>query len=259
MRNYKIESSSRFHSSSGIVIGPILFVIFLLGILTVAVASSPNNFGIILSVDKITNEVYTQANLIRNTIIKCKTEFDIRRNLASFGEKQLCPRPKGGGYPLSLDVGSSIEDLRCSSLAQAIRDTGECGFFINDAFVSDSNPSEIGASIWASGTDDIIPPTGINKEFTEWKYVNDMENGGGVCFWIAPRNPDTSNPAFIEGLQRAADKFRRAKTMDGSIDNNIDNNIKNNSEVIFDPSAPSQKFIFWLVPPSAGINPNCEP
>ncbi|MCL2473687.1 MAG: hypothetical protein FWF23_02110 [Alphaproteobacteria bacterium] len=249
-------------SNSGIAIGSILFLILLLGILTVAFASTSGNFGAALSSDRVVNEIYTQANLIRNTIAKCKAEFEMRRNISSFGIKQICPKPLGGGYPLSFDGSNlnpvSVDKLVCSPLAQAVKNAdGECGFFADNAFVSDGdrNLSVIGTSVWASGIGDIVHPMPI-PGFSEWQYVNDISNGGGVCFWIAPVNPDHTNQAFSEGLQRVAERFRWS----GS----VSEGIENYSEVILsDPylEGSSQKFIVWLVPPVDifRVNAGCAP
>ena len=228
-------------SNAGIAIGPILFIVAIMAVIAVAVSSATGGFSTVLSADKIESEVFNQASLIRNKIIKCKAEFDLRRNLSSFSGKQLCPNPDGGGFPVSLEEGSRIDELMCSSLVQVLKDSGgECCFWQDDG-CENLNVVSIGDSIW----EDAVPPSGMSG-FKPWKYINDIKNGGGICFWI---EANFKNDTVSEGFARAALKFRHS--------NSVADGIANYSEVI----VSADKFIMWIVPPADEfkVNANCTP
>ena len=65
----------RFSSNAGIAIGPILFVIALLGILAAVIAAGTGDFGTATVADRAYNDIYSQANLIRTKINECNLEI----------------------------------------------------------------------------------------------------------------------------------------------------------------------------------------
>ena len=62
---------SRLTSQSGIAIGPILFVLALLGIIAAVLATDSSSMGGAAREDTITAEISTQANLIRSKFSEC--------------------------------------------------------------------------------------------------------------------------------------------------------------------------------------------
>ena len=276
MLNYN-KSNSRFHSSSGIAIGPILFVIFVMAIIASAIASTTGAFSANANADKISNELVFQTNLIRNTIANCKMRFELGKGIGVGRKGQLCPNPSGGGYPMFLseinptnsDSNSSnvfVKDLMCSPLAQIIDDTGMCNVITSEeleALDLEHRGSAAVESIWRSEKSHLSIPLPI-KGFKPWEYVNDIDNGGGVCFWTAPINPDSKNSGLVDGIMRAANKFRWSKTVAEGISNKSEVIL---SEVVISGNPdipieflPPQKFIVWLVPPKEGqVDAGCAP
>ena len=65
-------TTRRFPSAeSGIVIGPILFVLALLAILAVVMSSNMGNYGSASITDRVGADIVSQANLIRTKIYEC--------------------------------------------------------------------------------------------------------------------------------------------------------------------------------------------
>ena len=65
---------------SGIAIGPILFVIALLGILAAVIAAGTGDFGTATIADRIYNDILSQANLIRTKINECNLKYGTNNN-----------------------------------------------------------------------------------------------------------------------------------------------------------------------------------
>jgi len=68
-----IHQQGRFHRQSGIAIGPILFVLALLGIIAAVMATDSGNMGSAAREDSITAQISTQANLIRSKFAECNS------------------------------------------------------------------------------------------------------------------------------------------------------------------------------------------
>lgn len=84
----------RHHPEAGIAIGPILFVIALLGVLAAVMASGSGGMGTAIKADSITPVLHTQANLIRNKMFECNTIRSV--------------------WPTSDTNGTTIADVECS-------------------------------------------------------------------------------------------------------------------------------------------------
>ncbi|MBI1272948.1 MAG: hypothetical protein GC131_02545 [Alphaproteobacteria bacterium] len=86
-------TSQRLHPEAGIAIGPILFVVALLGILAAVMAAGSSNMGTATRADSISPLLHTQANLIRSKMFECNT---IR-----------------GSWPTSDASGTAVADVEC--------------------------------------------------------------------------------------------------------------------------------------------------
>lgn len=84
---------TRFHSSAGIAIGPILFILAILALIAAVMSVDSGGMGSAITADSITPQLYTQANLIRSKMHECET---IR-----------------GSWPTSDASGTAIEDVDC--------------------------------------------------------------------------------------------------------------------------------------------------
>ncbi len=101
------------------------------------------------------------------------------------------------------------------------------------------------SSIWSNSTSAIMLPQ-PTQGFNAWQYINAGASGGGRCFWTSPSGANPlSSSGIVSGLTRAASKFNSATT-----------NSKT-SEVLYDPTSSTQKFVVWITPPSGTANSNC--
>jgi len=90
---------SRLSSDSGIAIGPILFIIALLGILAALMASGGGEFTSASTIDRVTTDIVSQANLIRSKINECNLMYGTDNN--------------GDGWPAA-DNATLVTDLTCA-------------------------------------------------------------------------------------------------------------------------------------------------
>lgn len=168
---------TRLPADAGIAIGPILFVLALLGVLGMVLsAGTGGSFGRAGQADRVTTDVVGQANLIRNKILECEMQFELKGDNNSSG---ACA---GDAYPCSDKTnGTPVENLTCP----------------NDPLDSGSE-----RSLWTGLRVASLPPP--TTGFTKWMYMN----GGttGRCIWTAPTG-GKGNAAAVEGLGRAAQKF----------------------------------------------------
>lgn len=173
-------TAPRLPPSSGIAIGPILFVIALLGILASVFASGgTDSLGSASVTDRVAADLVGQANLIRSKIIECHMQYEVNgTNYAS--PSGDCP---GDPYPCSDPAnGTPVSDLTCP----------------NDPLDGGNE-----RSLWSGLRIASYPPP--TKGFAEWYYINDGSSGGR-CLWTAPTGGDGSS-AIVEGLTRASTKF----------------------------------------------------
>lgn len=168
----------RLHPSAGIAIGPILFVLALLGIIATALSSgSGGGFGAAGIADRITADVVSQANMIRSKILECQMQYLV--NGATFASSPCA----GDSYPCSNQTnGTPVADLTCP----------------NDPLKSGGAEQ----SLWSGLRVAMLPPP--TKGFSAWTYIN-AGDSGGRCFWTAPIKGRSSN--VVQGLTRAAEKF----------------------------------------------------
>lgn len=167
----------KFNSmQAGIAIGPILFVIAILGILAVVISSNIGEFGTAGVVDRISADIQSQASLIRTKINECTTKYGTNANY--------------DGYPSS--------DASNGTLVSALDCTGD--------------PTGM-QNLWSGLRATTLPaPT---PGFGNWYYINTNGTGlggaatGGRCIWIAPTTANPQNSTgIVQGLTKAATKFR---------------------------------------------------
>ncbi len=147
-----MTASRRFSSRSGIAIGMILFVIAIIAVISIAISASSNFTGSTITPDRVSADVKSQANLIRNKILECYTNGYDRGDLPD-------------KYPSSTGNGTLVEDLDCPSYNSGAQ------------------------NIWAGQSPASLPPPprGLN----DWYYVN-AGSSGGRCIRIQPASADAS-------------------------------------------------------------------
>jgi hypothetical protein len=215
-----MKQPHRFSPSAGIAIGPILFVLALLAILAAVMASGGNDFQTASGADRITADIASQANLIRNTINDCNLQYML--NTSSCTDPGTCT-VSTDPYPTSdATNGTTVASLVCSPTTSA--------------------------SLWGAVL--LPPPT---KGFNAWTYMDASASGGGRCIWTEPDPAVYNSPASSEvvttGLLRAAQKFNYATSNTGANEVIYDTNGTNN---------PSQKFIVWITQPTETANGKCS-
>lgn len=173
----------RFSSSAGIAIGPILFVLALLGVVAMVMAQGGNNFTSVSVIDRVTADVVSQANLIRNTISTCNMQYQMSQTLAgSAAPDDVYP------FGSALGTATAVRDLVC-------------------------NPTG-GASLWGANAGILFPPP--TRGFNEWQYIN-AGLAGGRCIWTTSTAATPLNDkALVAGLTRAASKFNSSTSADGT-------------------------------------------
>ncbi len=174
-------NGQRFSSSSGIAIGPILFIIALLAVLAAAMSSGGGGFQVSGIADRINADIVAQANMIRTTINQCNLQYSLA---LSSGSVDLVGTDPPGGYPASDTTnGTAVSALVCDPMG--------------------------GASLW--GAILLPPPT---KGFNAWKYINNGPTNGR-CIWTTPSTASpVNNNGIVEGLSRAASKFNSGTAAD---------------------------------------------
>jgi hypothetical protein len=167
---------SRFSSTAGIAIGPILFVIALLGILAAVFAAGTSSFGVATMADRVTADINSQSNLIRSKINECYMQ-----SLANNTDNSAAPC-SGDTYPCSDQTnGTLVTNLTCPG----------------DALVSAAQQN-----IWTGPRNALLPPP--TSGFTPWMYMN-AGSTGGRCFWT--QLTGSKNGGVVSGLVNAATKF----------------------------------------------------
>jgi hypothetical protein len=170
--------TTRPSADAGIAIGPILFVIALLGIIAAVIAAGSDGFGTATIADRIYNDVYSQANLIRTKINECNIKYGTNEN--------------GDGFPPSNNM--STGDLACSLVCLGDPANSESG---NDC----EGNAMTSQNLWYGIRPTTLPPPSAGMG--PWSYINDGA-AGGRCIWAQPTTPNSS---IGEGLTHAATKF----------------------------------------------------
>lgn len=215
-----MKTSPRLPRNAGIAIGPILFVLALLGVIAAVMSTSSGGFDTAATADRVTSEIVNQANLIRGKINECNLRCVNAQALETSGGL-ACPEP----WPDNYTVGSPPAAPTATVLA--VRNI-ECPL---DA----GNPA--GSTLWTAPQPTQLPPPTKGFESNPWNYVN-AGPSGGRCIWTAP-NSGNSSRAIVEGLTRAAGKF----TTD---------------ELDYDPASSSQKFVVIITPATGTLDTNCQ-
>lgn len=166
-------------ANAGIAIGPILFVLALLGVLASVFSSDTGGtLGSAGTTDRVTTEIVSQANLIRIKIHECQMQFLVN------GTDNSSAPCAGDPYPCSDQTnGTAVEDLTCPA----------------DPLDGSSNER----SLWTGLRVASMPPP--TSGFNGWTYFN-AGLSGGRCYYTSPTSGNGS-AAIVDGLRRAATKF----------------------------------------------------
>jgi hypothetical protein len=167
----------RFQPDAGIAIGPILFVIALLGIIGTVIAAGTGGFGMASVTDRVYNDMYSQANLIRTKINECNIRYGTNNN--------------GDGFPASdTNNGTPVCALDCEGDPSTSVAGNDC---------SGNGMTE--QNLWYGIRPTILPqPT---TGMSQWYYMN-AGASGGRCIWAAPSSPSAG---ITQGLTQTAAKF----------------------------------------------------
>lgn len=193
---------SRLASDAGIALGPILFVLAILGILGAVISAGSGSFGSAGITDRVAADVVAQANLIRQKINECYQMYGTNANY--------------DGYPASGAVSIAVSTVACSG-----------------------DPSGL-QNIWSGNrTANLPPPT---SGFGAWYYINTNNTGlggsatGGRCIWT---KPTSSNAGIVAGLTRAAKKFTTSAANDGQSEVNYNPASTNQRFVVWISAPPA--------------------
>ncbi len=169
----------RFNSSAGIAIGPILFLLAVIGVVATVMASGgTTSLGVAGNADRVRADIIGQANLIRAKIQECHMQYAV--NGTNYAEGSCAGDP----YPCSNKTrGTPVSDLSCP----------------NDPL--DGFDKE--RSLWTGLRIASLPPA--SKGLDNWYYMN-AGVAGGRCIWTAPTTTPTGT-GVIQGLTAAASKF----------------------------------------------------
>ncbi len=169
----------RLHPCAGIAIGPILFVLAMLGILASVFASGgSSSLGSAGITDRVTADVVGQANLIRSKISECQMQYLV--NGTNFASAPCT----NDSYPCSDQTdGTLVSALTCP----------------NDPLTGGG--AEQG--LWSGLRPASLPAT--SQGLNGWMYMN-AGDAGGRCLWTTPTGGNSS-AAIVDGLTRAAAKF----------------------------------------------------
>jgi hypothetical protein len=167
----------RFAPDAGIAIGPILFVIALLGILATVIAAGTGDFGTASVSDRVYNDLLTQANLIRTKINECNLKYGTSNN--------------GDGWPPSDSNGTPVCALTCSGDPN----TAESGVDCQGNTITMQN-------LWSGMRPAQLPPP--TSGFDQWYYVNAGATNGR-CIWTQPSG--SAGGGMLAGLSKVSEKF----------------------------------------------------
>lgn len=208
----------RFSSSAGIAIGPILFILAILGILALVFSSGTGGFGLAQNADRITSDISSQANLIRSKINECNMQglaTAVNNSTAPCSGEDPCPAAcQDDTYPCSDQTdGTVVTALTCPG----------------DALVGG-----VQQNIWTGVRNSMLPPP--SRGFDAWMYIN-AGSAGGRCFWTAPTAGKSATTQ--SGLGAAASKF-------------------SSQEVSYQSDSNSQKFVVFITRPTGTIDSHCS-
>lgn len=173
---------SRLRSDAGIAIGPILFMLAILGLIATVMATNSGGFSVAGVQDRISADIVSQANMIRSKINECQLQY-----LTNGVDNSAAPCLHDA-YPCSDQTalpggGTNVSALTCPG----------------DPLDGDGDQQ----NIWTGLRVAQLPPQ--TKGFSDWKYMN-AGDAGGRCIWTAPSSGNTSS-GVVAGLTQSAAKF----------------------------------------------------
>lgn len=195
----------RFSSEAGIALGPILFVLAILGILAAVLSAGSGSFGTAGITDRVAADIATQANLIRAKINECNLMYGTSSNF--------------DGYPSSGGISIDISTVACSG--------------------DPSSPTNL-QNIWSGNRPANLPPP--TSGFGNWYYINTNNSGlsgsaaGGRCIWTKPTK---GSAGIAAGLTRAAKKFTTSTANDGASEANYNPASANQRFVVWISAPPA--------------------
>lgn len=166
-----MKQNQKFSASAGIAIGPILFILAMIGAIGVYMSSGNDSYTSASTADRVTSNIVSQANLIRSAINQC--------NLQYLSDISLANSTPGESYP----YGSATGTATAVSLLQCDPDLKGT------------------SSLWSDKT---LP---ANPGFGDWTYYNAGSTTNERCFYTIPT---TMSAATTQGLTTAANKFNNA-------------------------------------------------
>jgi hypothetical protein len=207
----------RFPSTAGIAIGPILFILAILGILALVFSSGSSSFGVAQTADRVKSDVGSQANLIRSKINECYMQnltTAVNNSSAPCSGIDPCPVAcQDDAYPCSDQTnGTAVTALTCPG---------------------DSLVGGVQQNIWTGSRNAMLPPP--TSGFSAWTYMN-AGAAGGRCFWTAPTAGKSATSQA--GLGAVAAKF-------------------STQEISYQSDSNSQKFVVFVTLPTGAVDSHC--
>jgi hypothetical protein len=212
---------SRLSPQAGIALGPILFMLALLGVIAAVMsASGGGGFNVAGTADRVNADVSNQANLIRSKINECYMQY------VTNGVNNSAAPCAGDAYPCSDQTnGSLVSSLTCPG----------------DPLISGAQQS-----IWTGLRVTLLPQPSTG--FTPWFYMN-AGDAGGRCIWTSPGSSTATtwtapangnnNSGVVEGLKLAAAKF-------------------SSQEASYIHASTSQKFVVFITRPTGTTDSHCS-
>lgn len=168
-----LPQGERIRAESGIAVGVILFVIAILAVVAIAFSASGNFVGSTLTIDRISKELRSQADLIRAKINECYMNTS---NIDHSGGDYYPTT----NFPPSTGSGTAVASLTCPTYGSGV-----------DNLWSGQSPATLPT-----------PPTG----FDSWYYVN-AGDSGGRCIRIQPLAGFVNDNGVRQGIVETAAGF----------------------------------------------------
>jgi hypothetical protein len=208
----------RIAPTAGIAIGPILFILAILGAIASMISMSSGGMGMATGIDRTKMELSSQIQLVQTKIDECallnrRSYNEYRRDHAYDKDApDFDPAAETLYPPADAPEGILVRNYICP----ATRDHAE-------------------TPLWAGGVRQAFlppPPTG----FGDWRFVNNGESGR--CFFIQPESSKAAGSKTIrEGIAAALKKMPK-------------------TAYSYDPASPTQRIVIWVTRPT-GQRPNC--